>query len=145
LVETVLSLGTLCGAFTLGFVGGKINKMRAFAYSIGLYGICLIVAGSLPGTQLYVFAAVSAVLGASIPFYSSVRMAIIQMSFKAEYLGRIFAFVTSLTAFATPIGLINAGLFAEKIGIANWYFYSGIAAVTLALISILNPHMKKGL
>jgi DHA3 family macrolide efflux protein-like MFS transporter len=116
--------------------------MRAFAYSIGLYGVCLLIAGALPESGLYVFAGVSAVLGASIPFYSSLRTAIIQMSFKQEYLGRIFAFTASLTSFSMPIGLINAGLFAEKVGIANWYFFSGAAAVVLAVVSAVNPLMR---
>ena len=137
LAETVLSLGSLCGAFSLGIIGKKINKIRSFFLSIFTYGLCLIVIGSVPRNMLMIFVIASAVLGASIPFYSSIRTSIIQMKFAPEYLGRIFALTSALTTFTTPVGLICAGLFAEKIGIANWFFYSGVASVALAGISFI--------
>ncbi len=143
LVETVLSLGTMVGAFTLGLVGKRINKMRAFALSILTYGVCVAITGAMPPRLFYVFVAASAVTGASIPFYSSVRTSIIQTKFESEYLGRIFALTISLTTFTTPIGLICAGIFAERIGIARWFLFSGMAAALLGVASLANPLMKE--
>ena len=142
LAETVLSLGSLCGAFGLGIVGKKINKMRSFFLSIFTYGACLIIIGSIPKSLFFVFVIASAVLGASIPFYSSIRTSIIQAKFQPEYLGRIFALTSSITTFTTPIGLICAGAFAQKIGIATWFFATGIACVTLASISLVKLGMS---
>ena len=141
LAETVLSLGSLCGAFGLGIVGKKINKMRSFFLSIFTYGVCLIVIGSIHQSLFPVFVIASAVLGASIPFYSSIRTSIIQTKFQPEYLGRIFAMTSAMTTFTTPIGLICAGTFAQKVGIANWFFGSGIASVLLATISLIKLGM----
>ena len=137
LAETVLSLGSLCGAFGLGLVGKKINKMRSFFLSIFTYGACLIVIGAVPKSLFIVFVIASAILGASIPFYSSIRTSIIQAKFEPQYLGRIFAMTSAMTTFTTPIGLICAGIFAEKVGIGNWFFFSGIASVVLAAISLI--------
>jgi len=143
LAETVLSLGSLLGAFGLGIIGNKINKMRSFFLSILTYGACLIVIGSIPQSWILIFVAVSAVLGASIPFYSSIRTSIIQTKFQPEYLGRIFSMTMALTTFTTPVGLIFAGTFAQKVGIANWFFASGIACVSLAVISLIKMYKDR--
>lgn len=138
LVETVVSVGTLLGAFTLGIIGKKINKVRVFAISIMLYGTCLIITGAIPHSWFVVFVIISAFVGFSTPFYNGVRTALIQISFKAEYLGRIFALTTSLMSLATPVGLIFAGFFAEKIGVANWFFFTGVACVALSLVPLIS-------
>ena len=137
IVETVVLIGTLCGAFTLGIIGKRINKERAFSTSIAVYGAALIVIGAIPKTWFAMFICMSAIVGLSTPFYSSVRTALIQTTFAPKYLGRIFTLTISLTSLTTPVGLILAGVFAEKIGVGNWFFFTGIACVVLAIISYM--------
>lgn len=138
LVETVVAVGTLCGAFALGIIGKKINKERAFSASIAVYGTALIITGAIPVSWFAVFVCLSAIVGLSTPFYSSVRTALIQTTFDPKYLGRIFTLTSSLTSLTTPIGLILAGVFAEKIGVGKWFFITGIACVVLAVISFIS-------
>lgn len=138
IVETVVLIGTLCGAFILGIIGKRINKARAFSTSIAVYGTALIIIGAIPVSWFTMFVCLSAIVGLSTPFYSSVRTALIQSTFDPKYLGRIFTLTISLTSLTTPVGLILAGLFAEKIGVGNWFFFTGIACVALAVISFIS-------
>ncbi|MDH6603837.1 DHA3 family macrolide efflux protein-like MFS transporter [Bacilli bacterium PM5-9] len=133
IVETTFAIGTLLGSFLLGFWGYKFNKMLAISGSIALYAICLIVIGLLPISQYILFYIVALIMGMSIPFYRGIQIAIIQIRIDHEYLGRVVSIVTSITRITMPIGLILASLFAQKVGINNWYAFSGVICLFVAI------------
>lgn len=142
IVETFFAGGTLLGAFLLGIFGGKIKKVSAIAASIGLYGLGTLVTGLLPRSGFVFFVIIAVFMGASIPFYYGVRSAMLQMSFPPEMLGRIMSLTMSITRFAMPVGLVLAGSFAEVIGVDRWFAISGVLALALSILTLLNPSLK---
>ena len=42
----------------------------------------------------------------------------------------------SIMSFAMPVGLIFAGLFANRIGTNHWFFMTGVFVLTLAIVSM---------
>ncbi len=135
IVETMFSLGMLGGALLLSLLGRRAQNMTAITLSIALYGVGLICSGLLPPDGIRVFMVLALIMGISIPFYRGVKTAIIQAQVEKEFLGRIFALMTSLQTLAMPVGLVLAGSFAEVIGVNRWFLLSGILSVILALVS----------
>jgi DHA3 family macrolide efflux protein-like MFS transporter len=88
LVETVFAVGTLVGSVSLGIWGGRIDKIKAIAGSIGIYGAGTLVTGLLPPDGFYVFVFLSFFMGVSVPFYFGVQTSIYQIKIQGEYLGR---------------------------------------------------------
>lgn len=142
IVEIAFSLGSFLGSFLLGMIGSRINKAKSLGKSIALYGVGLIIVGMLPSTGFKIFAVISALMGATVPFFTGVKTSILQMKFEAEYLGRVMSLTSSITMFAMPIGLILAGAFAEVIGVEKWFFISGVATILIALFSMISPSLR---
>ena len=142
IVETLFSVGLLLGAVLLSRIGPRINRPRAFLWSIGLYGARILCTGLLPPQGLPVFMALSLANGLSVPFYSGIRTAIFQQKIEEQYLGRVIALCASATMAAMPIGLLLAGSFAEVIGVAVWFRISGILTIILALVSTFLPSYR---
>lgn len=142
-LEIIFSLGTLTGAFLLAFMGNKLNKIFAFILSIIIYGSGLVIIGLLPIELYLIFFTIAFIMGISLPFYHSVQTAIIQYNVDFEYLGRIITLISSFQRFLMPIGLILSSMFVDVIGIGNWFFYSGIISLILALIAANLKSLKK--
>lgn len=141
-VEIVFSLGSFLGSFLLGVIGSKINKSKSLGRSIVVYGIGLLIIGMLPSSGFKIFAVISGIMGASVPFFTGVKTSIFQMKFESEYLGRVLSLTSSLTMFAMPIGLVLAGAFAEVIGVERWFFISGVATMFIALFTMFAPSLR---
>lgn len=141
-VEVLFALGSLLGAFLLGIIGSKINKIKSIGRSIGVYGVGLLIIGLLPSSGFKVFAIISAIMGASVPFFNGIKISIFQAKFKPEYLGRVLSLATSLTMLSMPVGLILSGTFAERIGITRWFFAGGVGAVIIFILTLTLPSLK---
>lgn len=136
IVEVLFSLGSLLGSFSLGIFGSKVKKESAIGKSIGVYGIGLLATGLLPPSGFRIFAVLSFVMGASVPFYSGITTSIFQTKFKPEYLGRVLSLLNSIVLFMMPLGLILAGTFAEVIGINHCFLLLGVFSMLLAVFSL---------
>lgn len=143
MVEVMFSLGMLVGSFLLGIWGKKIHHERAILISMGLYGIFVLTSGLLPASGLYVFTALSFLIGVINPFYHGVLTSLYQLRVEEAYLGRVLSLVNSVSLIAMPIGLILAGSFAEVLGVNHYFKISGIATLLLffAALFILPPHL----
>lgn len=143
IVETMFSIGTLLGAMFIGVYGNKIKKIPAIATSIGVYGIGVLISGLLPTTGLYTFIGLSLIMGIFVPFYTSIEIAIFQMKFKQEYLGRVFSLTNSVSTFTMPIGLLLSGIFVDIIGINTFFVIAGVFTIILSIITISLPSLRK--
>ena len=124
LVETVFAVGTLVGSVSLGIWGGRIDKIKAIAGSIGIYGAGTLVTGLLPPDGFYVFVFLSFFMGVSVPFYFGVQTSIYQIKIQGEYLGRALSLSSSISMVAMPLGLVLSGALAGPLGIENWFLIS---------------------
>jgi len=130
LVETVFAVGTLVGSVSLGIWGGRIDKIKAIAGSIGIYGAGTLVTGLLPPNGFYV------------PFYFGVQTSIYQIKIQGEYLGRALSLSSSISMVAMPLGLVLSGALAGPLGIENWFLISGGAALVIAVLALTLPALR---
>lgn len=142
-VEIAFSSGTLLGAFLLGMIGHKIRRLGGITASILVYGLGLTAAGLLPPGGLRLFIALSVVMGLTLPFFYGIRTAIIQSNVPGEYLGRVLSLTYSVTLFASPLGLLFGGTFAELMGVNVCFFICGVLSVCLAAAMLLTPSVRK--
>lgn len=142
IVEIVFAAGILIGGLLLGVSGGFKNRSLSIIFSISLMGIALLISGLLPINGFLFFVVCSALMGFSSPFYNGVQTALIQEKIQPEYLGRVFGLMGSLMSFAMPIGLILSGIFADQLGIQNWFMLSGVCILGIALLCALIPSIR---
>jgi DHA3 family macrolide efflux protein-like MFS transporter len=137
IVETIFSLGMLAGSLLLGVTGKKINMMGSIVMSIATYGTGVLIIGLLPSSSFIAFIVLSAILGMANPFFTSMQTAIYQTQVKREFLGRVLSLSSGTGMITMSIGLVLSGIFAEQIGVTNWFFVTGILVVILAFVASL--------
>lgn len=142
LVETVFAAGTLVGSVSLGIWGGRIDKIKAIAGSIGIYGAGTLITGLLPPQGFYIFAFLSFFMGISVPFYFGVQTSIYQIKIQGEYLGRALSLSGSISMAAMPLGLVLSGALAGPLGIENWFLISGGATLGIAVFALTLPALQ---
>lgn len=140
--EIAFAAGMLAGGVLLSIWGGFKKRTLSISFSILIMGISLAISGVLPEGGFLVFVVCCVFMGVSAPFYG-VQTAIFQEKVKPEYLGRVFSLLGSIMSLAMPLGLIISGLFAEQLGVNNWFFISGAAIVAIAAIAFFLPSVKE--
>ncbi|MCR1897515.1 macrolide efflux MFS transporter Mef(A) [Irregularibacter muris] len=134
ITEIAYASGMLIGGMLLGLFGKFKKRIILITASIFMMGVSLTISGLLPPSGFVLFAICCAIMGLTVPFYSGVQTALFQEKIKPEYLGRVFSLTGSIMSFAMPIGLILSGLFADRIGVNNWFLISGILVMGIAMI-----------
>lgn len=145
IVEVAWSAGTIGGALIIGLVKNWRDRMRPMIVASYLIGILIGGSALLPSNKFgfFVFVGLNAIAGFSVPFYSTLLMAIIQQSFPPEKLGRVMGVVMSLSAISGPIGLIFAGPLGDLIGVENIFLIAGIGSIVSGLIIHLNSAARR--
>ena len=140
--EIAYASGMLAGGLLLGLFGSFKKRIILITASIFMMGASLTISGLLPTSGFVIFVVCCAVMGLSVPFYSGVQTALFQEKIKPEYLGRVFSLTGSIMSLAMPVGLILSGIFADRIGVNNWFLISGILIVGIAIVCPLIPVVK---
>ncbi|HTO15413.1 MAG TPA: macrolide efflux MFS transporter Mef(A) [Edaphocola sp.] len=147
ITEIAYASSMLIGGMLLGLFGSYKKRIILITASIFMMGASLTISGLLPPSGFVVFALCCAIMGLSVPFYSGVQTALFQERIKPEYLGRVFSLTGSIMSLAMPVGLILSGLFADRIGVSNWFLISGILiigiAITCPFISVIRSLDEK--
>ena len=133
--EITFSVGMLLGGMLLGVWGGFKNRGHSIVLAIVMLGLSIGITGILPQNGFWGFAALCVVMGLAVPFYSGPQDALIQEQIAPQYLGRVFGLFGSVMSLAMPFGLVLSGLFADRIGINNWFTLSGVASLLLAALT----------
>ena len=143
MVEIVFAIGMLAGSVLLGIVGGRINHMRAISLSIAAYGAGSLLTGLQKPDGFIFFVIFAVFMGVANPFFMGVQVAVFQLRVREDYLGRVLSLNNSAAMLARPVGLALSGLFADRIGINNWFIAAGACAVLLAAASMMLPSMRR--
>lgn len=148
LIEVLYGAGMLTGGIILGVWKMKIRKVILINLSYLLMGFFLVLTGLLSPTEFVLYAILSALLGAVMPFYSGPVTALIQTLFHPSVLGRVFSFFMSVSLLPALIGLLATGFIADAIGVANVFLISGIittfiGAATFFIPDIMNIEKEK--
>lgn len=142
ITEIAYASGMLIGSMLLGLFGSYKKRIILITASIFMMGASLTISGLLPTSGFVIFVVCCAIMGFSVPFYSGVQTALFQEKIKPEYLGRVFSLTGSIMSLAMPVGLILSGIFADRIGVNNWFLISGILIVGIAIVCPLIPVVK---
>lgn len=142
ITEIAYASGMLIGSMLLGLFGSYKKRIILITASIFMMGASLTISGLLPTSGFVIFVVCCAIMGFSVPFYSGVQTALFQEKIKPEYLGRVFSLTGSIMSLAMPVGLILSGIFADRIGVNNWFLISGILIVGIAIVCPLIPAVK---
>ena len=142
ITEIAYASGMLIGSMLLGLFGSYKKRIILITASIFMMGASLTISVLLPPSGFVVDALCCAIMGLSVPFYSGVQTALFQERIKPEYLGRVFSLTGSIMSLAMPVGLILSGLFADRIGVSNWFLISGILIIGIAMICPFIPVIK---
>ena len=133
ITEITFAVGMLLGGLALGAWGGLKNRGHSILLAMLVMGGAIGLSGLLPASGFIGFAALCVCMGLSVPFYSGPLTALMQEKYEPQYLGRVFGLFSSITAFAMPLGLVLSGLFADSVGIANYFAIIGAACVALTV------------
>ena len=142
ITEIAYASGMLAGGVLLGLLGSFKKRIVLITASIFMMGASLTISGLLPTSGFVIFVVCCAIMGFSVPFYSGVQTALFQEKIKPEYLGRVFSLTGSIMSLAMPVGLILSGIFADRIGVNNWFLISGILIVGIAIVCPLIPVIR---
>ena len=143
ITEIAYASGMLAGGLLLGQLGSFKKRIVLITASIFMMGASLTISGLLPSSGFAIFVVCCAVMGLSVPFYNGVQTALFQEKIKPEYLGRVFSLTGSIMSLAMPVGLILSGIFADRIGVNNWFLISGILIMVIAITCPLVTAIRK--
>ena len=140
--EIAFAGGMLAGGILLSVWGGFKNRILSIGLSIFLMGTSITISGLLPNHAFPAFAVCCMAMGFTAPFYG-VQDALIQEQIAPEYLGRVFSLLGSIMSLTMPLGLLCSGVFAEKIGVENWFLLCGIGILAVSVLVFVLPSLRK--
>lgn len=137
LVELAYAAGMMVTALFMSLFG--TIKRKFLVVHLGLLGVGLtsLVAGLLPqsGWAFWAFAVLCAFMGGCGNIYGIPFMAYMQETIPPEAQGRAFSLFGSFMSGAMPLGLLLSGPLTEKLGVASWFFITGIAVLIFVSIN----------
>ena len=133
-IEVVFAIVMLIGSLVLSVTGGGKRKIITIAFFCFIIGISLSTSGILGKNMFIGFALCSTLLGVATPFYQGLQVVVFQQKIQEEYLGRVMSLSGSLMAIGTPIGIGLSGVISDKIGVENFFLYSGIIIVFISIL-----------
>lgn len=140
--EIAFSVGMLAGGAILGVWGGFRNRAASIVGALVLIGGATGLSGLLPPQGIWGFIVLCVPMGLSAPFYTAPMTALMQERIAPEYLGRAFGLMGSIMSLTMPVGLALSGLFADLVGVHNWFAISGLACVLLAVAALAIPSIR---
>lgn len=133
-IEVVFAIGMLIGSLVLCATGGGKRKIVTIAFFCFIIGISLSISGILGKNMFLGFALCSILLGFATPFYQGLQIVVFQQKIQEKYLGRVMSLSGSLMAIGTPIGIGLSGIISDKIGVENFFLYSGILIIFISIL-----------
>ena len=139
LIEAVFGAAMLVGSVLLLVWGGG-RRHVLLVFGSGLFiGLTTAGSGLLAPNMFGAFVILSTVMGFACAFFNGPLMTIIQRHTPADKLGRVMGLFGSVMSLASPVGLVIAGLLADRTGIALWFLISGLLMMALSLAPLLLP------
>lgn len=141
LIEVIYSVGMLAGGIVIGIFGKWQDRMKPILLAYFIIGISYIICGYLPGNQkgFFYFVLLNALCGLATPFFNTLLMAMIQQSYKPQYLGRVLGVLNAIMSITGPVGLIFAGPLADQLGVEKLFLIAGVGTVLCGLINLFLP------
>ncbi|BCA85354.1 MFS transporter [Enterococcus saigonensis] len=141
LIEVIYSIGMLAGGIIIGIFGKWHDRMKPILLAYFVIGLSYVICGYLPSNQrgFFYFILLNALCGLATPFFNTLLMAMIQQSYKPQYLGRVLGVLNAIMSITGPIGLIFAGPLADQLGVEKLFVIAGIGTIICGLVNFFLP------
>ena len=138
-VELAFAVGMLLSSLLFSSVLRIRRKIRTSFVGLLCIGVMSALCGIVPPTFTgwLAFALFCACLGASGNVHTIPLTAYIQETVQPEKMGRAFSVLTLISSVTMPIGLLISSPIAEQVGVALWFFISGIAIIVIFAAAML--------
>ncbi len=142
IIEIVWGVGMLIGGVALGVFKVKISKVILVNTMHLILGISFILCGWFPSAWFIGFCIATTLGGIALSIFSASFTTILQVEVMPNMLGRVFSLYFSMAVLPSIIGLLFAGLIAERIGVTNTFLICGALVVLIGILSFLTPSLK---
>lgn len=142
LIEILFGVGTLAGGAWLGVWNPKVGNVPLILSAYAVIGFALLACGLLPPSAFAWYAALTVVQGIALPFYAGPFTALLQQRIEASVMGRVFSLFDSISLLPSIFGLLAAGFFADRVGIAAIFALGGLATALTAVVAFLIPSVR---
>jgi MFS family permease len=140
-IFTIAGIGSICGAILAPIVH------RRLGFGTVIIGFCWIITVSYP---LYALAPNVLLLGINAAFLSLVFPSydVVQFSYRSMLIpdalqGRVNSVFRLIAYSGQPLGLTLAGILLQSLGAVVTVFVLGTGFLILALLTTLNPHVRR--
>jgi len=134
-IEITFSVGMTLGGVLMAAWGGFRNRVYTMTAGTFIIGAATMGLGLVP--WFWVYLAVMATCGISLPMFNTPATVLLQETVEPEYLGRTFGVLGMISSLALPAGMIIFGPLADTVPI-EWLLIgtgAGIIAMGFSLLA----------
>lgn len=140
--EALYGAGTLLGGVILGWWNPRRGRASLVLWTYVLVGVLFAVSGWLPTTAFVVYLAVVFVQGVVVPFYTGPFTALLQTEVEPEFQGRVFSLFDSVSLMPSILGILGAGVLAERWGVPWIFVWGGLASALVGVVFFFVPSVR---
>ncbi len=141
--SAAFGIGMVAGGATLGIWGGfRRRVVTSLCGALGLAGGVLII-GLVPAAGFAPALGAMFLVGAMVALANGPMQAVLQSTVPEEFQGRVFTLLQTLSAGATPVGLLLAAPIAELFGVRGWFLAGGVVCAAMALLGLALPSVLR--
>ncbi len=138
--DAVFAVGMLLGSLMMMTWGGFKNRSKTIAVGCAVMSAGTIAYGLVP--NFWLFVAFSAVIGLSMPLFSTPSTVILQEKVENEYLGRVMSLMSMTMTLGMPVGILIFGPLADVIGLSVEFILTGAVMLLITLTFTLDRKMR---
>ena len=149
-VEIVWGGGALLGGAIMGARIYRVSRIVLINLMYLTVGLSFLLSGLLPKSGFLLFAVFTAAAGISSSVFNASFISVVQSRIDAGILGRVLSLYRSFGLLPSAIGVVGAGLLADRIGLTTIFVLSGavicaigVAAFRMPAVMRLDPERPK--
>ncbi|MDR2360361.1 MAG: hypothetical protein LBD85_03640 [Oscillospiraceae bacterium] len=104
------------------------------------YNLFILGYGLIPTFRI--FAAVTVIVGTSMPLFNTASTVLIQENVENEYLGRVMSLMNMIGALGMPVSMLIFGPLADKIGMWREFIITGTLMFIFSVVFIFDKRIK---
>lgn len=137
IVEVSFALGMMISSFVFSFIKVR-DEIKVSYFGLVFMGVTTMLGGMMPANNLgwIIFSVICIFMGMSGNIHGIPLVAYMQINIPVEKLGRAFSIYELAASVAMPLGLIIASPLAESIGVARWFFVSGVFVIIISTAGV---------
>ena len=138
-LESAFGVGIIAGGIILSIWGGFKKKIVTSVAGIVGLGLGVMLIGLAPANLFLVAVLGNALMGFMIPVANGPIGALMQSIVRPDMQGRVMSLLNSGATAISPLGLLIAGPFSDRLGIRVWFWAGGFLCVLIAAGAFFVP------